>query len=123
MATAEGVLLAHPLEEPSLAAAVFRTPGLAYADRAGRLRAIFGDLLPDELYARRTKAAVNRALWGPYARELVGHWTGEGIDAELVDADALRGVWADDAPDGRSFLLLQALWLDRFNSQGATEVT
>jgi asparagine synthase (glutamine-hydrolysing) len=114
MAAAEDVLLAHPLEEPSLAASVFLTPELAYADRAGRLRAILGDLLPDEVYLRSTKAAVNRALWGPHARELVGDWTGEGVDGELVDADALRSVWADDAPDGRSFLLLQAIWLDRF---------
>lgn len=122
MATAHRVLVTHPLEEPSLAAAVLRAPELAYADRGGRLRAIFGDLLPEELYGRLTKAAGNRAMWGPYARELVAHWTGESVDTELVDADVLRGVWADDAPDGRSFLLLQAVWLHRFVSQ-TTEAT
>lgn len=112
LAAEEDVHIAHPLTAPGLAAAILRDREFAFADRKGRLRGVFGGLLPDELYARRSKASFNRAFFGAHARAFVEAWDGQGVDAEFVDVDALRAVWHEEIPDGRSYLLLQSVWLE-----------
>lgn len=111
------VELQSPLASVELARWLQKDPAVAYAGRAVRLEILFGDLLPREVYERRTKASFNRAFFGPWARALVESWDGEGVDRALVDADALRAAWSQDVPDGRSFTLLQSLWL-RSGSRG-----
>lgn len=111
LAAGEDVLIAHPLAEPALAAAILRAPELAHGNRARRLEAVFGDLLPRDLYGRSSKASFNRAFFGSHARALVADWGGGHIDASLVDVEALREVWGEVVPDGRSYLLLQSIWL------------
>lgn len=111
LATSEDVLLSSPLAAPELAVSLHADAGLAFADRAGRLEAIFGNLLPDALYRRSSKASFNRAFFGSYARAFVERWRGEGVDAELVDRDALRRAWNEPVPDGRTFTLLQHTWM------------
>ena len=113
LAQNEDVAIEHPLTEPAVASAILADPELAFADRARRLETILGDLLPAELYRRRTKASFNRALFGSHARELVALWDGDGADPRIVDREALRAEWLEDVPDGRSYLLLQSVWLER----------
>jgi asparagine synthase (glutamine-hydrolysing) len=121
LAAAEDALIAHPFAARAFATAVLSDRALAHADRAGRLAAIFGDMLPAEVYARRSKASFNRAFFGRHARALVARWDGEAVDANLVDAAALRSVWEEDVPDGRTYLLLQAIALSRLTE--ATRAT
>lgn len=121
LAAGEDVHIAHPLTAPGLASSILRRPELADADRADRLKAVFGDLLPDELYERTSKAAFNRAFFGPHSRALASEWGGEGVDTALVDPDVLRTIWKEEAPDGRSFMLLQSIWLTRAAPEGLRE--
>jgi hypothetical protein len=114
LAKAQDVLVAHPLVEPELAFAILGDPELAFADRAARLKTLLGDLLPADVYERRSKASFNRAFFGSHSRALADEWQGEAVDEEIVDADALRAVWQQEAPDGRTFTLLQSIWLGRF---------
>lgn len=120
LAADEDVRLVNPLASPLLAAAILRDRQLARGDRAHRLAAIFGDLLPSEIYGRRSKASFNRAFFGPSARKLTTVWTGEGVDDALVDPGVLRAAWNGDAPDGRTFLLLQSAWLSRATRAAAS---
>jgi hypothetical protein len=82
------------------------------------MRALFGGLLPPELLARSDKAAFTRALWGEEAGEFGARWRGEGVRADLVDAEELRRGWSSPNPDFRSATALQAAWLA--TSSGAT---
>jgi asparagine synthase (glutamine-hydrolysing) len=75
------------------------------------MRQVFGDLLPDELIERRTKAGFTDPLWTETAKEFARDWSGEGVDRTLVDPDALRRHWAVDSRLLVSTTLLQAAWL------------
>jgi asparagine synthase (glutamine-hydrolysing) len=110
LAEAEDVALSHPLLDPAFVAALAALPrGERFRSRQGAMDALFGDVLPGEVRARRTKAAFDGAFWHAHSRELVERWSGEGIDESLVDADRLRAEWRSDAPDPRTFTLLQSV--------------
>ncbi len=113
LASDEDVLLVHALADASLADAIARTPALVHADRAGRMRALVGSLLADAVYERRSKASFDRVFWGVHSRELAREWRGEGIDPNVVDAEALRSVWAQEVPPPQTYTLLQSVWLAR----------
>ena len=66
------------------------------------MRYLFGDLLPDAVLSRTTKASFNQTRWGSFEREYARNWSGEGIDPDLIDAEKLRAAWlSDDPPPGR----------------------
>jgi asparagine synthase (glutamine-hydrolysing) len=114
LAADAGVQIAHPFFDPGFAASVARLPRAAqFGDRTTAMRRLFGSLLPDEVLARTTKSGFDQAFWGEPSRAFAADWDGEGVNPELVDADALRREWALPDPDPRSFLLLQAAWLAR----------
>lgn len=82
--------------------------------RTAVMRALFGDLLPEAVLARPTKATFGEAFCGPYTRELVATWNGEGLDPKLVDPAELRGFWGDGTQIRRllmTAILIQAVWL------------
>jgi len=107
-----GVLLVEPFLEPAFARAVARTaPAEGFAGRTEALERLFGDLLPAETLRRTTKASFTTVAWGPAARAFAAAWDGSGLDAGLVDADALRSEWLGDRPDFRSLTPLQCAWL------------
>jgi hypothetical protein len=91
----------------------------AHGGRWGRLgrgavvRLLGGGLVPDELPGRRQKAHFNRSRFGPHTRAFAADWDGTGVDADLVDPDALRRAWLDDVPPAASAMLLQQAWLAR----------
>jgi asparagine synthase (glutamine-hydrolysing) len=109
---AAGVEVLHPLIDAGFLAALGRTGGAAgYGDRTSAMRILFGDLLPPTLTGRRGKAEFGRALWRTETRAFADGWTGQGVDAELVDADALRDAWSAPSPRFGSSTLLQIAWL------------
>jgi hypothetical protein len=75
------------------------------------MRILFGDLLPEKLLSRPSKAAFNAAVWGPGVRVFAADWGGEGVDERWVDAAALRREWLSERPDFGTALLLHAAWL------------
>jgi len=81
------------------------------SDRTGVMRAVFGDVLPDPVLARRSKATFNAAFCSQHSRAFAGRWSGGGVDRTLVDRDEVAAVWNAVQPDPRSFSLMQAAWL------------
>ena len=107
-----GVLLSHPLVDPTFLAAVARRGGhLGFGDRTGVMRAIFDGALPDAVLRRPTKARYGEAFWGQRTREFARRWGGTGVDGELVDPVALRTEWLKPNPHEDSAMLLHAAWL------------
>jgi asparagine synthase (glutamine-hydrolysing) len=116
------VQVGNPLAEPRFLAALGALPrGERFADRKAAMRSIFGELLPDEILARKTKASFDGAFWHRHSRAFAASWNDEGADPALVDADALRAEWGQEHPDARTFTLLQAAWVERA-SGGAERV-
>lgn len=113
----------NPLLDPSFLAAVARSGGAAgYGSRTAALRTLFGDLLPAEVIARRTKGEFGRALWRSGARAFAQRWDGSGIDPERVDADRLRDAWRSENPVFGSSTLLHIAWVAAQRSgQGPSE--
>ncbi len=112
----------HPLANTRFLAALAALPRRArFADRTTAMRAVFGDLLPDAILARETKASFDGAFWNRHSRAFAASWNGEAADPALVDADALRAEWAQERPDARTFTLLQAAWLERARASGRVE--
>ena len=105
-------VLVHPLLDPTFLAALARAGGrVGFGDRTAGMRAVFGDLLPDEVLCRPTKAEYGEVFWGSGAREFATGWSGPGVDPELVDPGALRREWLKPRPHEDSAMLLHAAWL------------
>jgi hypothetical protein len=109
LAATETVELVQPFFAPAMLASVAETfPLEGPAARTAALEATFGDLLPSEVLSRSTKASFTEILWGPTSREFARTWDGTGVDAELVDVEALRREWLSERPDFRAVTALQA---------------
>jgi hypothetical protein len=74
-------------------------------------RLVFGGLLPEAVISRPDKARFPYAYFRTPSTEFARSWSGEGLDPELVDADAIRVAWLSLLPNGSSALPLQAAWL------------
>lgn len=112
LAADAGAHVAHPLAEPAFATALARLPRFrAGHARTDAMRALVGDLLPDDVLSRSGKARFGQAAWGPRSRAFAARWSGEGADPELVDVAALRRAWPAAEHDGRLLLVLQFVWL------------
>ena len=74
------------------------------------MRLLFGDLLPDAVLTRRSKASFDHVDAPGRRHELLARWSGEGIDATLVDPEVLRTEWARPLTDPSTTPLLQAAW-------------
>jgi hypothetical protein len=104
--------LAHPFLEPAFVRAIGRTtPREGPTSRAAALRRLVGDLLPEVVLTRPTKASFTEVLCGPESRTFASSWDGSGLDARLIDVEALKREWATPRPDFRSITALQAAWL------------
>jgi hypothetical protein len=112
LAADAGARLVQPFLDPLVVGAVAaHFPLGGPGDRTAAMRALFGDLLPDDVLARRSKAWFDEAFFAEHSRRFVAGWDGRGVDPSLVDAEKLAGVWQSQNPDPRSGLLLQAAWL------------
>ena len=109
----DGVLVVHPFAGPEFGSALAQLPpGRRFSTRSEAMRALFSDLLPEAVLTRVSKASFDEAFFNRYSRAFASRWNGESADPTLVDTDRLRAVWEGREPDARSFLLLQAAWLE-----------
>ena len=88
--------------------------GVGWLDRTAAFRALAGDLLPAALIERKSKAAFHDAFVGAPSRQFIATWDGTGIDADIVDVDALRETWSDNVVDVGTYSLLRAAWWSRY---------
>ncbi len=102
----------HPLHDERFIDALASLAGrTGFTGRRAAMTAVFGDLLPRALLERRSKAYFNPVSFTRHSREFVKAWSGNGVNAELVDPDALEREWQSSMPHAGSYLLLQSAWL------------
>jgi asparagine synthase (glutamine-hydrolysing) len=102
----------HPLADARFRFALAAAGGAwGYAGRTDLMRRLFGDLLPDAVLSRRTKAAFNLSRWGERERAFARAWDGSGVDRRLVDPEALRTSWLADRPTSVEGFYLHLAWL------------
>jgi asparagine synthase (glutamine-hydrolysing) len=119
LAADQGVALAHPFHDAHFLAALAALPRRERPQsRTEAMRMLVGDLLPEPVLSRSTKARFDDVFWTEHARALVEDWQGEGIDEEIVDIDRLRAEWASPRPEAHTFTLLQSVWLTRARAAG-----
>lgn len=112
-----GTRVVHPFLDPSVVGAVARYFGRrGPQNRSAAMRAFFGDVLPEALLARRSKAHFDEAFFSEHSRAFAAGWDGTGIDASIVDPDRLADAWRTKHPNPRSFLLMQETWLSGVDS-------
>ena len=112
LAAMEDVRYAHPFLDHGFIDSLARSGGWwGRASRSRWMTELFGDILPPAIIQRHTKAAFNLAVHGRHSRAFAASWDGSGVDADLIDVDALRRAWLSDYPPAMSAALLQAAWL------------
>ncbi len=111
-AAAHGVAFVQPFLDPRFVRALAHAgTRFGYPGRTAAMKALFGDLLPDDVIRRTSKADFTRVYFGDHTRRFVDRWTGEGVDPELVDVERLREVWRSERPHAGTAALLQQAWL------------
>jgi hypothetical protein len=121
LADGAGSSLSIPTYDPAFIGTVARDGGrTGWGDRTRMMLTMVGDLLPEEVLARRERS-YSDVYYGARLRAFADSWSGGGLDDSLVDPDALREMWRAERPDLRSMLLLHAAWLhdDRRRSGAA----
>ncbi|WP_300016002.1 asparagine synthase C-terminal domain-containing protein [Pseudonocardia sp.] len=102
----------QPFHDPGFVAAYAAVSGFwGWPGRTSAMRHLFDDVLPRAVLERQTKALFNNAVFTERTRGFAREWDGSGVDADLVDPDALREHWLSPVPHGPSMLLLQQAWL------------
>lgn len=82
-----------------------------WTGRTATMRQLFDDLLPRAVLERTTKATFTNAVFTEHTRDFARGWTGDGVDPDLVDPEALRDNWLSARPHAPSMSLLQQAWL------------
>ncbi|WP_299087637.1 asparagine synthase-related protein [uncultured Microbacterium sp.] len=112
MVATQGQRPLNPFAHPRFVAAVARDGGwFGRGARTALMRRFFGDVLSDEVLARRTKAAFNETRWLEPEREFARAWSGAGVPHEFIDVEKLRQEWLSERPRPLSELQLHAAWL------------
>ena len=112
------VRVVHPFVEAEVLQAL---PQGRYAGMGGRrniLEALFGDLLPQALLDRSTKATFNDPIWTATAIDFARAWSGRGLDPRFVDPEAVRRAWLSDDRTAMATTMLQAAWLADHGAPG-----
>ena len=113
MAREWDVAVVSPFLKPEVLAELAVAGGpTGFDSRSLAMRQLFGQLLPDNVLTRESKAEFTGALWGPAVREFAAEWSGEGVDERLVRVEGLRREWLSERPDFRTILLLHSAWVE-----------
>lgn len=105
-------LLVNPLLDDGFLAALTAMAGRRRrATRIELLGEIAGTALPAEVVAPRPKARFLEVFLRDPTRQFVRSWDGGGVDEDLVDAAALRRLWARWPIPAGTATLVQDLWL------------
>ena len=99
-------LLTAGLTESLAAAGGWR----GFGGRSETLRALFSNLLSEDVLSRRSKATFSHAFFTDQTRRFAQEWSGDGLDESVVDPVVLRRTWSKPVVDFRSALLLQSAW-------------
>ena len=124
LANDHDVLAVHPFADPAFLAALARCGGWSgLGDRTAIMRLLFAEVLPDDVLCRRTKARLDVPFWNRYTQEFLRTWSGDGVDADLVDPGKLLTEWSRPVPHAYTSTLLQSAWLSQElgKRSGATE--
>lgn len=106
----------NPLEHPLFVSALMRAGGWrGFGHRTAFMKYLFGDVLPDAVLSRTTKAEFTGARWTDRERDFARSWDGAGVDPRYIDAEALRADWLSENPSPRSDFHLHAAWLAQNN--------
>jgi asparagine synthetase B (glutamine-hydrolysing) len=120
-----GVRIHMPLADPRVVAALAETASRRVGlTRGEAMRTVFGDVLPDALYGRTTKAYFDDVYWNRYSSRFSERAVEELTDDdEYVDAGRLRAFWREEGPlpKAQAAILLQELWL-RYDARPRTSV-
>jgi asparagine synthase (glutamine-hydrolysing) len=120
LAAQQGITVVHPLLDAGFISAFASLPrDRRPSSRSDAMRLLFGDLLPDAVLTRRSKASFDHVDAPAPRFELLARWNGEGVDPLLVDPEALRAEWARPLTDPSTTPLLQSAWLALDVAEGA----
>jgi hypothetical protein len=104
----------NPFADALVLGAIVREGGrTGFPSRTAVMQHLVGDLLPERLISRRSKAVFTGAFWNRHSAAFAAEWDGSGVDPDLVDVAKLRQIWlgVEGSPDFRTFSLLQSAWL------------
>lgn len=106
-----GLEMREPLLDPKFLRSFAREAGRwGFTSRTESMRFLFGDILPEAILERRSKAYFNRAFMGEETQAFARQWDGTGVNPQMVDRELLRAEWLSDTPSALSASLLQAAW-------------
>ena len=112
LASHDDVAMVHPFVEPPVLSSLGENG--RYVGLGGRkdlLQTLMGDLLPPRFLDRTTKGTYSVPLWTGTATSFAAKWSGTGLDASLVDSEAVRATWLTEGRSVMSTTMLQAAWL------------
>ena len=117
-----GVALVEPFFEPQFLEALSAvTPPTGFLSRNAAMKHFFGDIVPQKLLRRTSKAVFTESFWGADSRGFAERWDGRGLDTTLIDPDLLRSHWLRPRPDLRSATAMQAAWLASGETQDSND--
>ena len=124
------VAIVHPFTDARFVASLAHEGGaFGFHRRTEIMHRLFGDVLPDELNRRQTKAWFEEVIWNRHSKAFVASLDQDrvgralealGVDG-LVDPQALLAAWREPMPHANSFLLLQGCWLALEGEDGRPE--
>lgn len=114
MALVHDTAVCNPFTDALVLAAIAREGGsTGFPSRTAAMQHLVGDVLPEQLISRPSKAVFTGAFWNRHSAAFAAEWDGSGVDPNLVDVAKLRQMWLgmEGSPDFRTFPLLQSAWL------------
>jgi asparagine synthase (glutamine-hydrolysing) len=113
LASDAGATLGSPFLDPAFLASLAAAGGrCGWGDRSATMAALFGDLLPESVINRRSKAEFSGPFYATATKRFADEWDGDaGPASDLVSPEVLREIWRSPQPHGMSAMLLQASWI------------